>query len=138
MFTSGELHEVLPRADFVLITVPLTPETKGWIGREAFDLMKEGAGFINLGRARVVDYDVLRAKLKKGKLSGAILDVFDPEPLPKDSPLWSTPNLIMTPHVASDDDEHYMPRTLDLFFDNVQRYLVGMPLRNRVLPARGY
>ncbi len=138
MFTSSELHKVLPRADFVLVTVPLTSETRGWIGREAFDLMKEGAGFINLGRARVVDYDVLRAKLKKGKLSGAILDVFDPEPLPKDSPLWSTPNLILTPHVASDDDEHYMPRTLDLFFDNVQRYLAGMPLRNRVRPARGY
>jgi phosphoglycerate dehydrogenase-like enzyme len=138
MFTSDQLHKVLPRADFVLVTVPLTPETSGWIDREAFALMRDGAGFINLGRARVVDYDALRANLKKGKLSGAILDVFDPEPLPKNSPLWSTPNLIITPHVASDDEEHYMPRTLDFFFDNVQRYLAGMPLRNRVQPARGY
>jgi phosphoglycerate dehydrogenase-like enzyme len=132
MYGVDELDRVLPQADFVLITAPLTPETRGFIGRRELDLMKPHAGLINLGRAQVMDYDALMDKLRRGELSGAILDVFDPEPLPPDSPLWSTPNLIITPHVASDDEEQYMPRTIDLVFDNVRCYLAGRPIRNQV------
>ncbi len=132
MFGVDELDQVLPRADFVLIAAPLTAETRGFIGRRQLDLMKPHCGLINLGRAQVVDYDALMDKLHRGELSGAILDVFDPEPLPSDSPLWSTPNLIMTPHVASDDEEEYMPRTVDLVFDNIRRHLAGRPIRNQV------
>jgi phosphoglycerate dehydrogenase-like enzyme len=86
----------------------------------------------------VVDYDALAEKLERGELSGALLDVFDPEPLPPESPLWRTPNLVITPHVSSDDADAYAPRTLDLVFDNVDRLLAGRPLRNRVDPARQY
>jgi phosphoglycerate dehydrogenase-like enzyme len=132
MFSRTELERALPRADFVLVTTPLTEETTNLMGRKELDLLKPEAGLINLGRARVVDYDVLVEKLTRGEMSGAVLDVFDPEPLPPDSPLWTTPNLIMTPHVASDDAEQYMPRTLDLVFDNIRRFLSGKPLRNRV------
>ena len=138
MFGPEGIDEVLRRADFVLITTPLTPETEHLIDRRRLGLMKPGAGLINIGRARVVDYAALADRLRDGSLSGAILDVFDPEPLPPDSPLWDTPNLIMTPHVSSDDDEAYIPRTLDLFFDNLRRHFAGKPLRNRVRPKLGY
>lgn len=138
IFGPDELGDVLPRADFVLVTLPLTKETHHLLGRAQLDLMRPGAGLINMGRAQVVDYEALRNKLERGELGGAILDVFDPEPLPSDSPLWSTPNLVMTPHVASDDEEEYMPRTLDLVFDNVRRYLGGSVLRNRVRRSLGY
>jgi phosphoglycerate dehydrogenase-like enzyme len=138
MYRPSELNRVLPRADFVLVTAPLTRETQGLIGRRAFSLMKRGAGVINMGRARVVDYDALVDNLRRGRLRGAILDVFDPEPLPAESPLWSTPNLVIVPHVSSDDADDYIERTLDVFFDNVARFLSNRPLRNRVIKARQY
>jgi phosphoglycerate dehydrogenase-like enzyme len=138
MFGPGELDRVLPRADIVLVMVPLTSHTRHLIGRKELDLLRPHAGLINMARARVVDYDALAEKLSRGELGGAILDVFDPEPLPPDSPLWATPNLIVTPHVSSDDVDRYVPRTLDLLFDNVRRYLADRPLRNVVDPAREY
>ena len=85
----------------------------------------------------MVDYEALRARLERREIS-AILDVFDPEPLPADSPLWQTPNLIITPHCSSDDTELYIPRTLDLFFENMCRFLAGEPLENRVDPVLEY
>jgi phosphoglycerate dehydrogenase-like enzyme len=138
MFGPDELDRILPRADFVLVTVPLTPETQNMIGRWELDLLQSHVGLINLGRAQVVDYRALIEKLEKNELSGAILDVFDPEPLPSESPLWTTPNLIITPHVASDDWDAYMPRTLDLVFDNIRRYFAGRPLKNKVRRRLGY
>ncbi len=132
------IDQALRRADFVLVTTPLTPETKNLIDRRRLGLMKPGAGLINMSRAQVVDYRALAERLRDGGLAGAILDVFDPEPLPPSSPLWNTPNLIVTPHVSSDDGVSYVPRTLDLFFDNVRRTLAGRPLRNRVRPKLGY
>lgn len=132
MFGPGELDQVLPRADFVLVAVPLTSETRGLIGQKELDMMRPSTSLINMARAGVMDYEALVNKLQRRELAGAILDVFDPEPLPPDSPLWDTPNLIITPHVSSDDAERYVPRTLDLFFDNLRRYLTGRPLRNRV------
>ena len=84
------------------------------------------------------DYDALVDNLRRGRLCGAILDVFDPEPLPAESRLWSTPNLVIVPHVSSDDADVYMDRTLDVFFDNVARFLSNRPLRNRVVRSRQY
>ena len=133
-----DLHQVLPQADFLLVTAPLTAATRGLIGRRELDLLKPGCGFINMGRARVVDYDALADKLERGELGGAILDVFDPEPLPPESRLWSTPNLLIVPHVSSDDAERYTPTVLDRFFANFARYLAGRPLRNCVDPRREY
>lgn len=132
MLTPAALHEALPRADFVIVTAPLTPETEGMIDAAALDRMKPAAGLINMGRARIVDYDALRQRLSDGRLRGAVLDVFDPEPLPPDSPLWTAPNVIMTPHVSSDDDENYAPLTIDLVFENIARWIAGKPLRNVV------
>ncbi len=138
MFGPEDLDRVLARADFALVTTPLTPETVNLLDRRRLDLMKPTAGLINMSRAAVIDYEAVAAKLRDGSLAGAILDVFDPEPLPQTSPYWNTPSLIVTPHVSSDDVESYAPLTLDLFFDNAARYLEGRPLRNRVRPKLGY
>lgn len=138
MHLPAKLRKLLPRADFVLVTAPVTSETKGLLGKRELDLMKPSASLINLGRAEVVDYAALRRKLLRGELKGAVLDVFDPEPLPADSPMWSTPKLIMTPHVASDDADEYIPRTMDLVLENAERCLAGRRLKNLVIPSREY
>lgn len=90
-FASQQLHDILPQADFLLILLPLTQETEGLIGRREFDLLPAHAGVINLGRGAVIDNDALADKLRKGELSGAVLDVYPEEPLPRSSPLWGTP-----------------------------------------------
>jgi len=120
------------------MAVPLTPETNGLLDRARLDRMKRDAGVINIARAPVADYDALSDKLARGELAGAVLDVMEPEPLPPESPLWDTPNLIITPHISCDDGDHYIDITLDLWFENLERFLNGKPLRNRVDPERGY
>jgi phosphoglycerate dehydrogenase-like enzyme len=135
---TGRLHEVLPRADYLFMATPFTAETSNLLSREAQSLMPRGAGVINIGRARTMDYDALVDNLRSGHFRGAILDVFDPEPLPADSPLWSEPNLIVAPHVSADDGDSYVPQTLDLVFGNMRRYLAGQPLANVVRPELGY
>jgi phosphoglycerate dehydrogenase-like enzyme len=130
--TPADMGKVLPEADFVVVTVPWTSETEKMIGRRELELLPSHAGLINISRAITMDYEALVEKLTLGQLGGAILDVFQPEPLRSDSFLWSTPNLIITPHVSSDDRDNYIPRTLDLALDNVRRYLRGRPLRNQV------
>ena len=132
-----KIDSVLPKADFVVVATPLTPETRNLLSRSRLDLLKPGAGLVNIGRSPVVDYDALREKLVKGELAGAVLDVFQPEPLPADSPFWDTPNLIALPHVSC-DDPRYIDRLLDSWFENLARYLRGKPLKNRIDPRRGY
>ena len=134
----GKLRAVLRRADFVVLTLPATPDTEGLIDAAALDVMQTGAGLINMGRAGVLDHDALAARLSDGRLGGAILDVHEREPILKSSPIWSVPNLILTPHVSSDDDVTYVPRTLDLVFGNLGRLLAGKRLVNRVDPVLGY
>jgi glyoxylate/hydroxypyruvate reductase A len=138
MHPPERLDELLPRADFLLLTVPLTRATRHLIGRPQLDRLRPEAGLVNMARAGVVDYQALAEKLRAGQLAGAVLDVFDPEPLPAESFLWDTPRLVMTPHVSSDDAARYTPLTLDLFFGNLRRYLAGRPLRNRVDLQREY
>ena len=138
MVGPDRLHEVLGEADFVHVTLPMTEETRHLIDAAALDAMKPGAGLVNFGRAPVVDYAALAERLAGGRIGGAVLDVHEPEPLPAESPLWDVPNLIITPHVSSDDDTSYIPKTLDLVFDNLGRLLEGQPLRNRVRPKLGY
>lgn len=138
MVTTAELDEVLPLADYLLIATPDTPETRGLMDKRRLDLMKPGAGIINIGREAVMDYDALCDKLEAGELGGAILDVFDPEPIAPDSRLWNTPNLIITPHVSADDGDAYIPLTLGLFFRNMELFLAGKPLLNPIDPALGY
>jgi phosphoglycerate dehydrogenase-like enzyme len=138
MYRPAQLAKVLPRADFLVVAAPLTPTTRGLVGRKELDLLPTHAGVVNLGRGPVIDNAALADKLARGELGGAVLDVFDTEPLPPDSPLWATPNLIVTPHCAVDDGPRYVARCLDIFFDNARRYLAGGPLRNRIEPKLGY
>lgn len=138
VYRSAALEKLLPQADFVVVAVPLTPDTNGLFDSARLDQMKRDAGVINIARAPVMDYDALREKLARGELAGAVLDVVEPEPLPPDSPLWDTPNLIVTPHISCDDVEHYIDITLDLWFDNLARFFGGRPLKSRVDSRRGY
>ena len=136
--TQGDLAEVLPRADFVLMATPMTTETKNMLDRQKQALIKPGAGLINVGRAGTMDYDALVENLNRGHFSGAIIDVFDPEPLPLESPLWTTPNLLVMPHISADDGNTYVEMTLDLVFQNLERHLNGHELINVVRPELGY
>jgi len=132
------LGALLAESDVVFLCTPLTDETQALIGAAELAQMKAGAGIVNLARGAVIDTEALRAALASGHVSGAILDVFDPEPLPEDSPIWLTPNLIVTPHCSSDDAASYVPRTLDLIFENLRRLIAGKTLTAIVDPKLGY
>ncbi|MEG1824156.1 MAG: D-2-hydroxyacid dehydrogenase [Cloacibacillus sp.] len=127
-----KMQEVFRDADFLAITAPLTKETKGIIGREQLGWLPKRAGIINVSRGPLLDEAALDEKLRNGELSGAILDVFCVEPLPEDSPLWTTPNLVITPHVSSDDLVNYIPLTLDLTIENLRNEIAGRQMRNIV------
>jgi phosphoglycerate dehydrogenase-like enzyme len=137
-FPVSRLSSVLPQADFLFLAAPLTAASRGLIGRKELALMKPSAGLVNVGRGGLVDEASLMAALRRGKLAGAILDVVANEPLPVKSPLWDTPNLLIVPHVSSDDAQAYMPRNFDLFFRNCRRYLAGRALMNRIDPELEY
>jgi phosphoglycerate dehydrogenase-like enzyme len=125
------LDSLLPRADFVILTVPHTPATEGFMNRARFQLMKRTAFFINIGRGMTTRLDDLVAALKAGEIAGAGLDVFEEEPLPPQHPLWTMPGVLITPHTAGYgpylDDRRY-----EILRDNSRRYLAGQPLRNVV------
>ena len=129
MYQPGQIPKLLKRADFVLVAAPLTHDSHHLIGAKELALMKPGAGLVNYSRALVVDYEALRERCAGGEMS-AVIDVFDSEPLSRSSPLWLTPNLIITPHCGSDDSSYYAARTLDLVFDNTMRFLAGQRLKN--------
>jgi phosphoglycerate dehydrogenase-like enzyme len=138
MVAIDQLDAVLPRMDYIFVSLPSTLETRGLFSRERLQSLKAGAGIINVGRGSTFDYDALADLLANGHLSGAVIDVFDEEPLPSDSPLWTAPNFVVTPHVSADDGDSYVPITLELFFDNLARYLDGETLLNVVRPELGY
>ena len=133
-----DLHRLLPKADVVAVATPLVADTKHMIGAAEIGLMKAGAGLINIGRGPVLDQSAVEHALRSGHLSGAVLDVYDPEPLPPQASLWSAPNVYLSPHCSSDDNDAYMPLTLDLVFANAGRFARGRKLLNTVDPARGY
>jgi len=138
IITYKQLDRVLPQADFVVLAVPLTPETRGMLSAKRLAMLRPTAGVVNIGRGPVADYQALEARLRSGELGGAVLDVVDPEPLPADSPLWTTPNLILTPHISCDDGEHYIDISLDLWFANLARFIDRRTLQQRVDPKLGY
>jgi len=137
VYPVSQIERVLPKADFVVVTTPLTSETRNLLSRQRLDLLKPEASLVNIGRSPVVDYEALRDKLVKGELAGAVLDVFQPEPLPADSPYWDTPNLIVLPHVSC-DDPRYIEHLLDFWFENFKRLLAGKRLVNTVDRKLGY
>jgi phosphoglycerate dehydrogenase-like enzyme len=132
-----ELLKLAKDADFVVNCAPLTPQTTGIFNREFFAILKPGAYFISVGRGRSTVTADLIAALTSGKLAGAGLDVFDPEPLPSDSPLWHAPNLIITPHVSADTPLAAEQRTAVLR-ENLRRYVAGEPMLSVVDVERGY
>ena len=134
----AKLPKLLPKADILYLAAPLTDETRGMIGAPEFALLKPGAGLANIGRGPLIDTRALLDALRSGRLCGAVLDVFEQEPLPAESPLWGAPNLYISPHCSSDDAGTYMPLTLDLVFDNARRFARGLKLKNVVDPKRGY
>ncbi len=132
-----DLHAVLKAAHYLVLSVPHTPETEGWIGRSELMALPQGAVVINIARGAVMDYAALTDLLQSGHLGGAALDVFPVEPLPPDDPLWSMPNVIISPHSASTADTENQKIT-DLFCDNLKRYLAGETLRNMLDTERLY
>ena len=138
MATPDALDALLPHADLVALAVPLTPDSRHLLDRRRLGLMQPGAGLYNVGRGGLIDHVALAECLASGAIGGAILDVFDPEPLPANSPLWDVDNLVVMPHVTSDDLDAYLPVTYDLVFANALRLARGEPLLNCVDPARGY
>ena len=125
------------RADVIVSTLPLTPETKGLMNRAFFDAAKRGALFINVGRGGTVVTDELVAALNDGRIGGAGLDVTDPEPLPPEHPLWRAPNVIVTPHVAAGLEGNEVPRWI-LARENLRRYAAGDKLLSEVDVKKGY
>ena len=132
-----ELDALLPAADFVILTVPHTPETEGFMNRARFQEMKKSAFFINIGRGMTTRLDDLVEALRAGEIAGAGLDVFEQEPLPADHPLWTTPGVLLTPHTAG-YGPHLDERRYDIILDNCRRFLASQPLRNLVDKARWF
>jgi phosphoglycerate dehydrogenase-like enzyme len=127
-----DLDALLPEADFVIVTVPHTPETEGMWRTERFQFMKPTAYFINVGRGMTTRLDDLVAALKKGTIAGCGLDVFEMEPLPSDHQLWTLPNVILTPHVAAKDADNIPERQFEILLDNMRRFASGEALQNVV------
>jgi len=137
IYPPSGLRTLLAESDYVALIVPFTPETVGLLGQAELVAMKPGAVLINIGRGQLVDEAALIEALRSGHLGGAALDVFAKEPLPADSPLWDLPNVLVTPHSMSTAlDEN--TRMVDLFCDNLRRYVAGQALRNVFDRARGY
>ncbi len=131
------LDEVLEQSDFVVLAAPLLPETRALINADRLAAMKPDAYLINVGRGPQVDENALIVALRSRRIAGAALDVFEREPLPADSPLWSTENLLITPHTAGLTDKLWH-RHYELFSDNLRRYLAREPLRFVVDKHKGY
>lgn len=136
-YPPDRLHEMLSMCDYVVLAVPLTPETERMIGEAELRAMKPTTYLVNIARGRVIDEAALIKALREGWIAGAGLDVAETEPLPSHSPLYGMPNVILTPHIAG-VSVYYEQRLAQLFADNLQRYRAGQPLLNRFEPARGY
>jgi glyoxylate/hydroxypyruvate reductase len=133
------LARVLPQADFLVIAIPLTPATRGMIGRREIGLLKSDAGVVNISRSAVVDTAALAERLDRRELRGAVVDVWDEEPLPPQSGYWQVRNMILTPHISADVPPRlYGERVMRLLKDHTVRLMAGRPLRNRVSRTYGY
>ncbi len=137
MYPLAELHDFLGVADFVVMSAALTGQNRGMLGEAEFRAMKPTAHYICFSRGGIADDAALLRALREGWIAGAGLDAHDVEPLPADSPFWTLPNVIVTPHNGATTDATF-DRALDIFRDNLGRYLRGEPLRNLVDKQLGY
>lgn len=135
----SELDSLLPYTDLLVMSLPDTPETRDILNRERIALLPEGSYIVNVGRGSAIDEDALCESLESGRLGGTALDVFKTEPLPADSKIWNTKNLLITPHVAGNLTlEHTLNVNVDLFCENLVRYGKGLPLNNLIDRNKGY
>lgn len=130
-------RDLLPQADYVVLATPLTATTRGMFDADAFRRMKSSAYLINIARGQIVDTDALLDALHSRRIAGAALDALPVEPLPPDHPLWKAPNVWITPHISY-SSPRTRERVIDLFFENLRRYLQGEPLLNAVDKTAGY
>jgi len=137
LYAPSRLRDLLGACDYVVLALPLTPETERMIGEHELLAMRSTAFLVNISRGRVVDEQALIRALQSGWIAGAGLDVTVEEPLPKENPLWDMPNVILTPHMSGLSD-HYSARLTEVFADNLRRYRAGKPLLHIVDPAKGY
>ncbi len=131
------IEELLKISDFVAVTLPLTDKTRGMIGEQELKMMKRGAYLINIARGEIIQEKALIKALKDGWLAGAALDVFEEEPLPEGHPFYEMSNVLITPHISGTNPE-YMNRVVDIFAENLERYLEAKPLKNIVDKNLGY
>ncbi len=136
-YRPSQLNTLLAQSDYVLVATPLTPETRGLIGAPAFAVMKPSAVLINLGRGPVVVEEQLVLALREHRIRGAVLDVFDQEPLPPGHPLWGLENVLLSPHTA-DHTETWLQDAVELFLENYRRFAAGEPLLNVTDKRLGY
>lgn len=134
----GDLDAVLPASDFLILACPLTVATRHLLDERRIGLLPRHAGVINIGRGGLVDQAALCAALHDGVIAGAVLDVFATEPVAADDPVWDTPNLVMTPHISSDDPDRYNEATLAMFFENLRALDQGLVPATLVDLAKGY
>lgn len=132
----SRLDDLLSASDYVVLTAPLTEQTRGIIDARALALMRPEGVLLNVGRGALIDEPALIEALRERRIGGAALDVFEQEPLPEDSPLWDLENLAITPHIAAGTD-HYYERATGIFCANLRRYLDGEPLAHIVDPRAG-
>jgi phosphoglycerate dehydrogenase-like enzyme len=138
MITLETLDAVLPECDVVVLAAPLTPETRGLLSAERMDCLPPGAIVVNVARGALLDESALADRLARGQIRGALLDVFQEEPLPATNRLWALTNALLTPHVSYVSPRLFWRRAVDLFLDNWARYTRGEPLRNMVDKKAGY
>lgn len=134
---AADLPKLLPRADFIAVSTPLTEKTLGLLGEDEFALMKPGVILADVSRGGVIKGKALHAALETGQVAAAALDVFETEPLPDDSPFWTAPNTLISPH-ASSVYAGWEEASFDLFLKNLNYWIAGKPLINVVDPSRGY
>ena len=133
-----QLDEFIAGVDLLIVTLPLTPLTRGMIGKDQLRALGRRQGFLsNAGRGPIVDSDALLEALNEGIIKGAALDVTDPEPLPSEHPLWTAKNVVITPHVSG-NSTHYNERALKILTENLGRRAQGRPLINQVNKSLGY
>ena len=137
LYPGKALRSLLKECDYVVVTVPLTQETRGMLGAKQLSAMKPSAILVDVSRGGVVDQEALIHALEKGQFAAAGLDVFAEEPLPADSRLWDLPNVLISPHVAG-LSPHYVERAFTLFKENLRRYVDGEELLNKIDLERGY
>jgi phosphoglycerate dehydrogenase-like enzyme len=130
-FGPEQRNELLAASDYVVMSLPLTPDTRHFLGRREFEVMKPGAYLVNVGRGGIIDQAALIEALRTGRIAGAGLDVTDPEPLNADSPLWDIENVILTPH-CSGARKNYYDVGCELFAENLRRFLSGRELINSI------